>query len=214
MAAPMHRCWALLRSLTLSLPAAGYHAKPRIWGLSGVYKPDPRDPETKEWHIGPKFEAKLYGKHGEASQVDPEALWPRPEKLRELEEEEREWYPSLGDMLERVEAKDRELAKKKEERERLIASNLAKMPKMVADWRRDKREAKQKLREEQIRRDRLVAKAREKFGVSMDPRSVKFQELVKELEKEDKKNQKALKKRTEAAGVGAKAGNAPAAGSP
>ncbi|XP_063302018.1 large ribosomal subunit protein mL64 [Pelobates fuscus] len=194
MAAPISRCCAHWRSLTLSFPAAGYHARPRVWGLGGVYKPDPQDPRTKEWHKGPQYEAKLYGRHGAASGVDPSKLWPSPQRLREIEEDEKEWYPSLQEMLDRVEAKERELQKKKEERDRIIAANLAKMPQMVADWRREKRELKQKQQDEKDRRERLLAQAREKFGLNVDYRSPKFQEMVKELEKQEKKRRKLLKK--------------------
>ncbi|XP_077118061.1 large ribosomal subunit protein mL64 [Ranitomeya variabilis] len=195
MALPMQRCWAGLRALTLPWPAAGYHARPRIWGLGGIYKPDPNDPETKPWHKGPQYEAKLYGRHGSASGVKPESLWPSPEQLRAVEEEEKEWCPSLREMQERLEAKDRELARQEKERARLIAANMAKMPKMVEEWRRAKKEAKQKERDEKARKQRLLALAREKFGIQVDFRSAKFQEMVKDLEKEDKKKMKAVKRK-------------------
>ncbi|XP_053573849.1 growth arrest and DNA damage-inducible proteins-interacting protein 1 [Bombina bombina] len=192
MAAAMRRCWT---QLTLLWPAASYHARPRIWGLGGIYKPDPEDPRTKEWQKGPAYEAKLYGRFGSPSGVKPESLWPSQERLREIEEEEKEWCPTLREMLDKVEAEERELQRAKEARERLIAANMAKMPKMVADWRREKKELRQKLREEKDRRERLLARAREKFGLNVDHRSPKFQELVKEMEKEEKKKQKALKKK-------------------
>ncbi|KAG8550544.1 hypothetical protein GDO81_024112, partial [Engystomops pustulosus] len=194
MALPMQRCWARLRAVTLPWPAAGYHARPRIWGLDNIYKPDPNDPNTKDWHKGPAYEAKLYGRFGSASGVSPESLWPSPEQLQALEDEEKEWQPSLREMQERLEAKDRELEKTQRERERLIAANMAKMPKMVEEWRRAKKEAKQKARDEKARKERLLALAREKFGIHVDFRSPKFQEMVKELEKEERKKMKALKK--------------------
>ncbi|KAM3926071.1 large ribosomal subunit protein mL64 [Leptodactylus fuscus] len=195
MALPMQRCWTRLRALTLPWPAAGYHARPRTWGLDTIYKPDPNDPATKEWHKGPAYEAKLYGRHGSASGVRPESLWPSPEQLKAIEKEEKEWYPSLQEMLERLEAKDKEMLQKKRERERLIAANMAKMPKMVEEWRRAKKEARQKERDEKARKERLLALAREKFGVHVDSRSTKFQEMVKELEKEEKKKAKAVKRK-------------------
>ncbi|XP_063787328.1 large ribosomal subunit protein mL64 [Pseudophryne corroboree] len=195
MALPMQRCWARLRVLTLPWPAAGYHARTRIWGLDRIYKPDPTDPETKKWHKGPAYEAKLYGRHGSASGVMPETLWPSREQLRAIEEEEKEWYPSLREMLEQLEAKEREELRQKQEREKLIAANMAKMPQMVEDWRRAKREVKQKAREEKARKERLLAQAREKFGTNVDFHSPKFQELVKELEKEEKKKMKASKRK-------------------
>lgn len=75
---------------------------------------------------------------------------------------------------------------------------MAKMPKMIADWRREKREAKRKLKEEKAERDKLLTEARERFGYAVDHRSNKFLEMVAELEKEKKKNQKLLKRRLKA----------------
>jgi len=80
-------------------------------------------------------------------------------------------------------------------REKLIAANMAKMPKMVADWRREKREARSKLKEETGRRTKLLAEAKERFGYTVDPRSPKFLEMVAVLEKEDKKKRKLMKRR-------------------
>ncbi|OCT59351.1 growth arrest and DNA damage-inducible proteins-interacting protein 1 [Xenopus laevis] len=213
MAAPLYRCCVRLRHLTLSVPAASYHARPRVWGLGGVYRPDPSDPETKKWQKGAKYEAKLYGRHGDISGVRPEGLWPSPQKLREIEEEEREWYPSLRQMLDNVEANELEMKRKQQEKERIVAANLAKMPKMVSDWRREKREVKQKQRDEKNRKERLVAIAREKFGVNVDHRSPKFLEMVKELEKEEKKKQKALARRLKEEAL-ASAPTSPVVGNP
>lgn len=69
------------------------------------------------------------------------------------------------------------------------------MPKMVADWRREKRESKSKLKEEKSRRAKLLAEARERFGYALDPRSPKFLEMVAEIEKEEKKKKKLVKRR-------------------
>ncbi|XP_077326442.1 large ribosomal subunit protein mL64 [Lithobates pipiens] len=194
MALPIQRCWCRLRAMTLPWPAAGYHAKPVPLNLSGVYIPDPADPKTKAWQKGPAFEAKLYGRYGSASGVSPERLWPSPEELQRIEGEEKEWYPSLGEMLSRVEAKEREEQKIKQERENLIAANMAKMPKMVEDWRKGKREARQKEKEEKAKKQRLLLVAREKFGVTVDPRSPKFLEMMKDLEKDEKRKLKAVKR--------------------
>ncbi len=72
---------------------------------------------------------------------------------------------------------------------------MAKMPKMIADWKKQKRETKQKQREEKINRDKMLAEARERFGYAMDPRSAKFKDMVAEIEKEEKKKNKLLKRR-------------------
>lgn len=80
-------------------------------------------------------------------------------------------------------------------REKLIAANMAKMPKMIEDWRRERRENKRKLKEEKARKEKLLAEARERFGYNVDPRSPKFLEMVAEIEKEEKKKRKLLKRR-------------------
>ena len=72
---------------------------------------------------------------------------------------------------------------------------MAKMPKMIADWRREKRETKQKLKDDKARRAKLLAQARERFGYAVDPRSPKFLEMVAEIEKEEKKKKKLMKRR-------------------
>lgn len=71
---------------------------------------------------------------------------------------------------------------------------MAKMPKMIADWRKEKREAKRKLKEDKAKKDRLLAEARERFGYALDPRSPKFQEMLADIEKEEKKKRKLLKR--------------------
>lgn len=117
MALPMQRCWSRLRvAVTLPWPAAGYHVKPLALNLSGVFIPDPEDPKAKKWHKGPQFEAKLYGRYGSLSGVKPEQLWPSPEQLQALEDEEMEWFPSLSEMQDKVEAEERELRMKEQER--------------------------------------------------------------------------------------------------
>lgn len=77
----------------------------------------------------------------------------------------------------------------------MIAENMAKMPKMIADWRKEKQEAKKKLKEDKAKKERLLAEARERFGYAIDPRSSKFQEMLAEIEKEEKKKRKLLKRR-------------------
>ena len=72
---------------------------------------------------------------------------------------------------------------------------MAKMPKMIADWRREKRESKQKRKEEKARRLMLIEQARERFGTMVHPKSAKFMEMIAEVEKEEVKKRKLLKRR-------------------
>lgn len=123
------------------------------------------------------------------------SLWPGPGDLRRLVRHQVDWQPPLHVMCAGIRAADTQRRQRQRDRQKLIAANMAKMPKMVEEWRREKREAKVKQREEKARRDRLLAEARERFGYSIDPRNAKFQDMVKELEKEEKKKLKLIKRR-------------------
>uniref|UniRef100_A0A671TAD0 Large ribosomal subunit protein mL64 n=1 Tax=Sinocyclocheilus anshuiensis TaxID=1608454 RepID=A0A671TAD0_9TELE len=123
-----------------------------------------------EWQK--KYERRLFGRYGGASGVDPAKLWPSHVRLGELAAEDREWHPPIEVMLESIAAREREKEQRRMEREKIIAANMAKMPKMISDWKKQKREAKQKQREEKIKRDKLLAEARERFGYALDPQAL------------------------------------------
>ncbi|XP_007432168.1 growth arrest and DNA damage-inducible proteins-interacting protein 1 [Python bivittatus] len=172
-----------------------YNARPLKIQLKGVYRPDPANPRTPAWQLPAAYEAKRFGRHGEASGVDPAQLWPTPEKLQEMEAEERAWLPSLRDMQESLEAKEREAEAKRRQREEIIAAKMAKMPQMIEDWQREKQQCKLKEQQEKERRRLLLAEAREQFGYHLDHHSPEFQEMVVEREKIKRMEQKEEKKR-------------------
>ncbi|XP_019749071.1 growth arrest and DNA damage-inducible proteins-interacting protein 1 [Hippocampus comes] len=185
------------------LQTASYNPKPLKLNIRDPYIPDKSRNDTPDWQKTGKYDGKLYGRYGSRSGIDPASLWPSHTELDKIIAEENEWHPPLEVMLKNIAAKQKEEAEKRMAKEKLIAENMAKMPKMIADWRREKRETKQKLKEEKARRDKLLAEARERFGYSVDPRSPKFVEMVAEIEKEEKKKKKLLKRRLreEQAGV-------------
>ncbi|CAL8287439.1 unnamed protein product [Boreogadus saida] len=174
---------------------ANYHAKPLKLNLKDPYIPDKTSEKTPEWQLTEKFDRKRYGRYGDASGIDPATLWPTDEKLEAIIKDEAEWHPTLEVMLKNISLREEEEAAKRRAKEKLIASNMAKMPKMVADWRRERSETKKKMAEEKTRKDKLLAEARERFGYAVDPRSSKFLEMVAEVEKEQKKKKKLLKRR-------------------
>ncbi|XP_022052130.1 growth arrest and DNA damage-inducible proteins-interacting protein 1 [Acanthochromis polyacanthus] len=177
------------------LQTASYNPKPLKLNLRAPYIPDKDSEKTPEWQKSAQYDRKLFGRYGSASGIDPASLWPSPEELDKIIAEEKEWHPPLEVMLKNVKAKEKQETASRLAREKLIAANMAKMPKMIADWRKGKREAKQKLKEEKARREKLLAEARERFGVAVDPRSQRFLEMVAEIEKEEKKKRKLLKRR-------------------
>ncbi|XP_052406396.1 growth arrest and DNA damage-inducible proteins-interacting protein 1-like [Carassius gibelio] len=135
-----------------------------------------------------------FSRYGGSSGGYPDKLWPSHSRLQELAAEERERHPPMEVMLDNIAARERERERERESREKIIAANMAKMSKMIADWKKLKKEAKQKQREEEIKRDKLLAEVREQFGYALDPPSAKFKEMFGEIEKE-KKKRKLLKSR-------------------
>ncbi|KAF4115690.1 large ribosomal subunit protein mL64 [Onychostoma macrolepis] len=174
---------------------AHYNPRPLWLNIKSPYIPSHESEKTPEWQKTEKYKRRLFGRYGGVSGVDPAKLWPSHARLEELMAEEREWHPPIEVMLENIAAREREKEQRRMEREKIIAANMAKMPKMIADWKKQKREAKQKQREEKIKRDKLLAEARERFGYALDPRSAKFKEMVTEIEKEEKKKRRLLKRR-------------------
>ncbi|XP_068193460.1 large ribosomal subunit protein mL64 [Antennarius striatus] len=182
-------------SSRILLQAASYNPKRLKLSLKDPYIPDKNSEKTPDWQKTEKYDRKLFGRYGSASGIDPASLWPSHEQLDKIIAEEKEWHPSLEVMLQNIEVREAEVTKKRLAREKLIAENMAKMPKMVADWCREKSEKKKKLKEEKDRRSKLLTQVRERFGSSLDPRSKQFKELVAEMEKEEKKQRKLLKQK-------------------
>ncbi|XP_034450384.1 growth arrest and DNA damage-inducible proteins-interacting protein 1 [Hippoglossus hippoglossus] len=177
------------------LQTAGYNPKPLRLNLRDPHIPDKRSDATPEWQKTARYDGKLFGRYGSASGVDPTSLWPSPGQLDGIIAEEKQWQPPLEEMLRSMELQEKEETEKRRAKERVIAANMAKMPKMISDWRREKRETKQRLKEDKDRRGKLLNQARERFGYALDPRSPKFVEMVAEIEAEDKKKRKLMKRR-------------------
>nr|XP_056706652.1 growth arrest and DNA damage-inducible proteins-interacting protein 1 [Euleptes europaea] len=222
MAARREAMASLGRRLSLALCLGGggggggggsraYYAPPLRRQLGGLYRPDPANPRTPWWQLRPGYEARVYGRHGAASGVDPATLWPSPQQLARDEAEERELCPSLRQMEAALDAREREEEARRREREELIAARMAKMPQMIADWRRERRERRAKVLEEKERRERLLAEVRERLGHNVDHRSPQFQEVVQEMEKERRKELKLQKKQHREQVVAKKAKEAAAA---
>ncbi|KAM5239168.1 large ribosomal subunit protein mL64 [Ctenodactylus gundi] len=196
MAAPV---WQASRRLGLAATVRPgfrwYRARPPPRRSPGPWWPDPEDPLTPQWQRGPRYAAKQFARHGAASGVPPGSLWPSPEQLRDLEAEEREWYPSLATMQASLREKQVAEEQKRREREQLIAERMAKMPQMIENWRQQQRERWEKMQADKERRARLQAEAQERLGYHVDPRSARFQELLQDMEKQQRKRLKEEKQK-------------------
>lgn len=150
---------------------------------------------TPRWQLTPRYAAKQFGQHGAISGVPPASLWPSSEQLCELEAEEREWYPSLATMQESLRVQQQAAEARRQAREQHIAECMAKMPQMIENWRKQKQERWEKIQADKERRARLQAEAQEQLGYHVDPRSARFQELLQDLDKQQRKRLKEERQR-------------------
>lgn len=119
MAAPVRQARSFFRlAATLGPGPRGYRAPPPPRHSPGPWWPDPEDPLTPRWQLGPRYAAKQFARHGAASGVPVGSLWPSQEQLRDLETEEREWHPSLAAMQESLRVK--QLAEKQKRQARCV----------------------------------------------------------------------------------------------
>ncbi|KAM7142136.1 large ribosomal subunit protein mL64 [Molossus nigricans] len=196
MAAPVRQARSLLGlAANLGPGFRTYRAPPPPLHSPGPWWPNPDDPLTPRWQLGPRYAAKQFARHGAASGVAAGLLWPSQEQLRELEAEESEWYPSLAAMQESVRVQQLAEEQKRKAREQLIAESMAKMPQMIENWRQQQQERREKEKADKERRARLQAEAQERLGYHVDPRSARFQELLQDLEKQQRKRLKEEKQR-------------------
>ncbi|NP_899202.3 large ribosomal subunit protein mL64 [Mus musculus] len=196
MAALAMRSGYLLRlSVALGPRSRSYRAPPPPRRRPGPHSPDPENLLTPRWQLTPRYVAKQFGRHGAISGVPPASLWPTPEQLRELEAEEQEWYPSLATMQESLRLQQQALEARRQAREQRIAECMAKMPQMIENWRKQKRERWEKIQADKERRARLQAEAQERLGYHVDPRSARFQELLQDLDKQQRKRLKEERQR-------------------
>ncbi|KAL1784145.1 growth arrest and DNA damage-inducible proteins-interacting protein 1 [Sigmodon hispidus] len=194
-ASAVHRRGLLRLSVALGARACNYRAPPPPRRRPGPHWPDPENLLTPQWQLRPRYMAKQFARHGAISGVAPASLWPTPEQLRELEAEEREWYPSLATMQESLRAQQQAEEARRRAREQHISECMAKMPQMIENWRQQKRERWEKAQADKERRARLQAEAQERLGYHVDPRSARFQELLQDLDKQQRKRLKEEKQR-------------------
>ncbi|KAJ8869483.1 hypothetical protein PR048_028474 [Dryococelus australis] len=153
--------------------------------------------EPKAWFQETvRYKRRLYGRYGEASGVNPALAWPTQEELADSLEYERVAYPeTLQEMVDKNKAKklEEELALKKRQED--IEQKMLRLEK----WKEElnarsakKLEAAEAAKE---KKDRLMEEVRRHFGFKVDPREERFQEMLAQKEKEEKKMAKEAKKK-------------------
>ncbi|XP_055624849.1 growth arrest and DNA damage-inducible proteins-interacting protein 1 [Toxorhynchites rutilus septentrionalis] len=154
--------------------------------------------ESQSWiHETVKYKRMLLGRYGiEQSGVDPRICFPTKQEALEKTEYERVAFPhTLQEMMAANEVLKREKAARIKTREEEIEKKMQKLEQWTADLnaRVAKKEADARAAKE--RKDRLVEEVRRHFGFKVDPRDERFQEMLAQKEKEDRKKVKEAKRK-------------------
>ncbi|XP_058462708.1 large ribosomal subunit protein mL64 [Malaya genurostris] len=154
--------------------------------------------ESQSWiHDTVKYKRMMLGRYGtEGSKVDPRISFPTKREMLEKSEYERVAFPfSLQEMMVANQKARNDKTARIRAREVDIAKKIEKLDQWTADLnaRIAKKEADAKAAKE--RKERLVEEVRRHFGFKVDPREERFQEMLAQKEKEDRKKVKEAKRK-------------------
>lgn len=153
--------------------------------------------ESQSWiHETVKYKRMMVGRYGvEGSKVDPRVCFPTEKETVERVEYEKVAFPhtlqemmavnwkAKQDKMAKIRTREDEIAKKMEKLDQWTTDLNARLAKKEADARSAKE-----------RKDRLVEEVRRHFGFKIDPRDERFQEMLAQKEKEDRKKVKEAKR--------------------
>lgn len=153
--------------------------------------------EAQSWiHKTVKYNRMQFGRYGLASGIDPRICFPTEREKATNEEYDRVAHPlSIQEMM-KV-SRENALARKlvKIEREESIHRKLGKLEQWTMELNAKVAKKEADARAARARKDRLVEEVRRQFGFKVDARDERFQELLAQKEKEDKKKQKEAKRK-------------------
>ncbi|XP_077981685.1 large ribosomal subunit protein mL64-like [Glandiceps talaboti] len=180
-------------SIQESNPVEGQDEDSRTWAER---LQDPEELKTlPKWMTSKRYMRKMYARHGTSSGFQPGIMWPTKSELAEIIEEEREYHPTLQEMQANIEAKRKAAEMERLKREKFIAACMARMPALEKKWLEAKTKKKEQQQQQKRKRELLLLEAKEKFGYAVDPRHPKFQQYMEEIEKQERKRKKELKKK-------------------
>ncbi|XP_058062180.1 large ribosomal subunit protein mL64 [Anopheles bellator] len=154
--------------------------------------------QSQSWiHETVKYKRMMLGRYGVAgSRVDPRLCFPTAKEAHEKAEYDRVAFPfTLRQMMDANETAKKARKAEIEAREADIARKLEKLDQWTADLnaRIEKKEREARVAKE--RKDRLVEEVRRHFGFKVDPRDERFQEMLAQKEREDRKKVKDAKRK-------------------
>ncbi|KAH8368480.1 hypothetical protein KR084_012295 [Drosophila pseudotakahashii] len=149
--------------------------------------------EPHSWiHLTEKYQRQAFGRYGAQSNVDPKICF---ESRGEKDSRQVMQLETLLKMLEKNRAQKAEELEKISAREEDIAKKMEKLKQWKADLHAKvaKREADAAAAIQ--RKERLVEEVRRHFGFKVDTRDERFKEMLEQKEKEDKRKQKEAKRK-------------------
>uniref|UniRef100_T1J5P6 Large ribosomal subunit protein mL64 n=1 Tax=Strigamia maritima TaxID=126957 RepID=T1J5P6_STRMM len=141
------------------------------------------------------IKAKYFGKYGVESGVEPGILWPNREELEKIKAEEKEFYPSLQEMMANVKKEKEEMAEKTRLRVLEVDEKMKKLDGWIKDLDMRKQKKLDDAKAQKDKKEKLLEEVRAHFGYVVDPQDEKFKELLAEKEKEEKIAKKEAKKK-------------------
>ncbi|XP_062562925.1 large ribosomal subunit protein mL64 [Armigeres subalbatus] len=154
--------------------------------------------ESQSWiHETVKYKRMMLGRYGlDASRVDPRICFPTQREAFEKTEYERVAYPkTLKEMMKENKKTKQEKADRIRIREEEVTKKMEKLDQWVADLNKRIATKEAEARAAKERKDRLVEEVRRHFGFRIDPRDERFQEMLAQKEKEDRKKVREAKRK-------------------
>lgn len=153
--------------------------------------------EAQSWiHNTLKYNRMQFGRLGLASGIDPRICFPTPSERATSAEYERVAHPrTLPEMIRASRAEAVARKQTKIERELAIQKKLGKLDQWTSELNAKVAKKEADAKAARARKDRLVEEVRRQFGFKVDARDERFQELLAQKEKEDKKKQKEAKRK-------------------
>uniref|UniRef100_A0A2M4API8 Large ribosomal subunit protein mL64 n=1 Tax=Anopheles triannulatus TaxID=58253 RepID=A0A2M4API8_9DIPT len=154
--------------------------------------------QSQSWiHETVKYKRMMLGRYGiEGSRTDPRICFPTKKEAYERTEYEKVAFPfTLRQMMDANEAAQKARKAAIEAREVEIARKLEKLDQWTSDLNAKIEKKEREARAAKERKDRLVEEVRRHFGFKVDPRDERFQEMLAQKEREDRKKVKEAKRK-------------------
>ncbi|KAK9506408.1 hypothetical protein O3M35_008359 [Rhynocoris fuscipes] len=145
-----------------------------------------------ETHLSLKYKKRMFGRYGYESGVNPGALWPTMDDIKERYEYEKVAYPySIEEMLKMAKERREYEEKLINERQLKIANNLKKLEQWKQEIADRATKRMQAIAAAKAKREALIEEVRRHFGFKVDPKDERFKEMLLQKEKDHKKKLKA-----------------------